>query len=88
MQPGDKKRLEREANIAKAVRGPDYSVMESDIARVKAAAAKRSEAARDSEKQRQHGRKMMSWYYEALEHGPVNPSAPSQVKGRDHGQEQ
>ena len=36
MSPEDKKRLEREADIAKAVRGPDYSRLFESITRNKA----------------------------------------------------
>lgn len=38
MLPEDQKRLERETNIAKAARGPDYSMLENSISRNKAAA--------------------------------------------------
>ena len=38
MLPEDQKRLDREADIVRAVRGPDYSQLEASIARNKAAA--------------------------------------------------
>ena len=38
MLPEDQKRLEREADIAKALRGPDYSQLEASISRNTAAA--------------------------------------------------
>lgn len=38
MLPEDQKRLEREVDIARAKRGPDYSMLEASIARNKAAA--------------------------------------------------
>lgn len=37
MLPEDIRRLEREASIGKAVRGPDYSQLEKSISRAKAA---------------------------------------------------
>lgn len=42
--PEDEKRLQREADIAKAKRGPDYSMRDSAIARNKAAEGKRDQA--------------------------------------------
>ena len=39
MYPEDKKRLEREADIARAVRSPDYSRLNASIARNTAAAS-------------------------------------------------
>lgn len=43
MLPEDRKRLEREAGIARAGRGPDYSKLEASIARNKATANEASQ---------------------------------------------
>ncbi len=48
MKPEDQKRLEREADIAKAVRGPDYSRLETEIARNKAEQHNKDEAGREA----------------------------------------
>jgi len=44
MLPEDEKRLQREADIAKAKRGPDYSMRDKAIAKNKAAQRKRDQA--------------------------------------------
>ena len=49
MLPEDQKRLEREADIAKAVRGPDYRQLLESIARNKAEWSKRREAQADAD---------------------------------------
>ena len=55
MLPEDQKRLQREADIAKAARGPDYSRLETDIARNKAEQHKKDEAGRDAMAQHARG---------------------------------
>lgn len=87
MKPEDQKRLDREAEIAKATRGADYSIIEGDIARSKAAYAKRVEAGKEIKAREHDGIKMMSWYYEALKHAPRNLPAPERGKSKDQGQE-
>ena len=44
MLPEDQKRMEREADIAKALRGPDFSQLEASIARTTAVANEASQA--------------------------------------------
>ena len=46
MLPEDERRLQREADIAKAMRGPDYSRLESEIAKAKSEAAEGKELGR------------------------------------------
>ncbi|MEL7097099.1 MAG: hypothetical protein AAGK70_16835 [Pseudomonadota bacterium] len=44
MHPDDERRNQREADIAKATRGPDYSRLEAEIAGNKAEHAKKAQA--------------------------------------------
>ena len=55
MLPEDQKRLELEADIAKAVRGPDYSRLEAEIVRNKAAQHSKDEAGRAADAQHARG---------------------------------
>ena len=80
----DRKRLQREADIAKATRGPDYSRLETSIAKNKAEHAGKVNAGRMAEAQRQRGiakQKMME--------GVVVPQGGAQdrFKERERGQE-
>ena len=55
MLPEDERRLQREADIAKATRGPDYSRLETEIAQAKSEAAESKELGRVADaKQKQH----------------------------------
>lgn len=85
MRPVDQKRLEREAEIAKATRGPDYSRLENEIAGNKAEAAKRTEAQIEVDQRVQRGVRMNQSYYKALER---MASAELPVdRSKDQGQE-
>lgn len=84
MKPADQKRLQREADIAKATRGPDYSQLEASIAKNKAEHGKRAHFSREAEAHRQRAiakQKMME--------GVVVPTggARDRFKDRDQGQE-
>ena len=53
MLPEDERRLQREADIAKAITGPDYSLYNEDLRKEKAYRAKRDAMAREYNKQAQ-----------------------------------
>ena len=55
MLPEDEKRLQREADIAKAKLGPDYSRLETEIANAKSEQASKEEAGRDADAQHARG---------------------------------
>mmetsp|Transcript_6014 Transcript_6014/g.7398 ORF Transcript_6014/g.7398 Transcript_6014/m.7398 type:complete len:85 (+) Transcript_6014:58-312(+) len=47
MLPEDEKRLQREADIARSVRGPDFSRLAAEIANAKTEHAEKAEAGRE-----------------------------------------
>ena len=55
MRPEDKRRLQREAEIAKATRGPDYTRLEAEIAGNKAQHAKKVQAGKEAKAQHDRG---------------------------------
>ncbi|MEP1145473.1 MAG: hypothetical protein ABJH52_17245 [Henriciella sp.] len=81
MNEDDRKRLEREADIAKATRGPDYSRLEGDIAKTKAEAQKRTEASQETEAQRQYGLSLVQWMKYVTIESPY--STPTNAKSND-----
>lgn len=63
MNDADRRRNEREADIAKATRGPDYSTLLKEIQAAKEAAAKGQQARQDYLAQLEHGFKANAHYY-------------------------
>lgn len=51
MLPEDEKRLQREADIAKSIRPPDYSRLENEIANAKAEQAGKDKAGQEADAQ-------------------------------------
>lgn len=75
----DDKRNQREAEIAKAVRGPDYTMRDTDVAKVKAEAGRKAESRSEyMERVRFAMRKR------ALEHSVFIPQGPD--RSQDQGQ--
>lgn len=66
MKDEDQKRLDREAEIWRATRGPDYSRLEGEIGRNRQDAQKRRAAYEDHLAQREHGFRSMAHYFLAL----------------------
>lgn len=85
MNKADLKRLEREADIFKATRGPDYSRLEAEIARNKAEYAKRTESQKEVDARVMRGVRMNQSYFKALER--MATSILPVDKSRDQGQE-
>lgn len=84
MRPEDQKRLQREADIAKATRGPDYSQLETSIAKNKAEHGKRTHHSRETEALRQRAiAKQKAMENVVLPTG----GARDRFKDRDYGQE-
>lgn len=69
MHPDDEKRLQREIDIAKAVRGPDYSMLERDLKAVRDEVFKRVAMSRADYQRQQTG------YYQ-------EPYAPRDPQGQ------
>lgn len=55
MLPEDEKRLQREADIAKSKRGPDYSRLEAEIANAKSEHAEKTNAGIEAQAQWDRG---------------------------------
>lgn len=67
MLEADQRRLQREADIAKAVGGPDYTLHNESVRAAKAYAAKREAISRDAYNRARAG------YYHAVREGRIAP---------------
>lgn len=80
MLPEDEKRLHREADIAKSIRPPDYSRLETEIANAKSEQAGKDKAGQDAQAQWDRGA--------ALRRAKEQVWAPGRVaSGKDDGWE-
>jgi len=86
MLPEDQKRLDREASIAKATKGGDYSRLEKEISNAKSEHAKNSEAQAEIRAREQRGIRMTQSYYKSLERSASGFHKTD--KPNDQGQEQ
>lgn len=84
MLPEDEKRLQREADIAKATRGPDYSRVEGEIANAKAEHASNMKAGAEAEGQRRRGLALQRWRENVTLPSPA-PEPSRDKSDRDRG---
>lgn len=75
MLPEDEKRLEREADIARSVRGPDYSIVEHSIARDRSDFHSRSDAqfAENARLKALRAEQFYTWLSVTIDQSPVQP---------------
>ena len=83
MLPEDERRLQREADIAEAKRGPDYSRLQTEIANAKTEGFEKAEAGREHDAKREQ----IAALKRAMDYSVWIPTAREMEHDRDEDRE-